>query len=106
MFSRRQVHIGGMPAMFLGGRAVFGAAIGLALSIGAAAQGTPTVRSPEVHSDRRVTFRLRAPGAARVDLVGEVLQGRDPQAMVKGADGVWSVTIGPLPPEIWIYNFR
>lgn len=26
--------------------------------------------------------------------------------MVKGADGVWSVTIGPLPPEIWIYNFR
>ena len=26
--------------------------------------------------------------------------------MTKGADGVWSITIGPLPPEIWIYNFR
>jgi enterochelin esterase family protein len=26
--------------------------------------------------------------------------------MTKGADGVWSVTIGPVPPEIWIYNFR
>ena len=26
--------------------------------------------------------------------------------MAKGRDGVWSITIGPLPPEIWIYNFR
>ena len=26
--------------------------------------------------------------------------------MTKGSDGVWSITIGPLPPEIWIYNFR
>jgi enterochelin esterase family protein len=26
--------------------------------------------------------------------------------MTKDAEGVWSVTIGPLPPEIWIYNFR
>ena len=54
----------------------------LALSVGAAAQGPPpAVRSPEVHADRRVTFRLRAPAAARVELVGEVLQGQEPQAM-------------------------
>ena len=26
--------------------------------------------------------------------------------MTKGSDGVWTITIGPLPPEIWIYNFR
>ena len=92
--------------MSLGRHSVCGAAIGLALSIGAAAQGPPAVRSPEVLSDRRVTFRLRAPAAERVELVGEVLQGREPQAMAKGSDGVWSITIGPLPPEIWIYNFR
>jgi hypothetical protein len=73
----------------------------------ARAQGPPpAVRSPDVHGDRRVTFRLRAPDAARVELVGEVLQGKGPQTMTKGADGVWSITIGPLPPEIWIYNFR
>ena len=79
----------------------------LALFVSAAAQGPPpAVRSPEVHADRRVTFRLRAPAAARVELVGEVLQGQEPQAMTKGADGVWTITIGPLPPEIWIYNFR
>jgi enterochelin esterase family protein len=64
------------------------------------------VRSPEVHADRTVTFRLRAPAATGVELVGEVLQGKAPVPMIKGADGVWSVTIGPVPPEIWIYNFR
>ena len=87
--------------------AAFGVVIVLTLCVGAAAQAPPpAVRSPEVHADRRVTFRLRAPAAARVDLVGEVLQGQPPQAMTRGADGVWTVTVGPLPPEIWIYNFR
>lgn len=66
----------------------------------------PTVRSPEVHPDRTVTFRLRAPQATAVELVGEVLQGKPPQPMTKDNDGVWSVTLGPLPSEIWIYNFR
>jgi enterochelin esterase family protein len=70
------------------------------------AGGPPPLRSPEVHADRTVTFRLRAPDATSVQLAGEVTRGRGPQAMAKDADGVWSVTIGPLPPEIWIYNFR
>jgi len=83
--------------------AVFGV---LVLTGETSAQPPPSVRSPEVHADRRVTFRVRAPEAVRVDLVGEVLQGQGPQAMIKSADGVWSITIGPLPPEIWIYNFR
>ncbi len=72
-----------------------------------AAQGPPrAVRSPEVHPDRTVTFRLRAPQAELVQLTGEVMQGKGPQPMTKGSGGVWSITIGPLPPEIWIYNFR
>ena len=72
-----------------------------------AAQGPPPdVHSPEVHPDRTVTFRLRAPQASLVELTGEVLQGKGPQPMMKSSDGVWSLTIGPLPPEIWIYNFR
>jgi enterochelin esterase family protein len=70
------------------------------------AQGPTAPRSPEVHPDRTVTFRLRAPQAELVQLTGEVVQGKGPQAMTKGTDGVWSTTIGPLPPEIWIYNFR
>lgn len=73
---------------------------------GRAGGPSPAVRSPEVHPDRRITFRLRAPDAAAVELVGEVLQGKGPQPMTRGDGGVWSVTIGPVPPEIWIYNFR
>ena len=77
------------------------------LAAALAAQGPPAaVRSPEVHPDRTVTFRLRAPQAALVEITGEVLQGKRAQPMTKGDDGVWSVIIGPLPPEIWIYNFR
>jgi enterochelin esterase-like enzyme len=62
--------------------------------------------SPEVHPDRTVTFRFRAPQATQVQLVGEVLQGKGPLAMTKDEAGLWTVTIGPVPPEIWIYNFR
>ncbi len=77
------------------------------IAVKLAAQGPPAaVRSPEVHPDRTVTFRLRAPQATLVELTGEVLQGKRAQPMTKGNDGVWSVTVGPLPPEIWIYNFR
>ena len=70
--------------------------------------GTPAtaLRSPEVNADRTVTLRFRAPQATQVDVVGEIMQGAGPRAMVKGDDGVWSATIGPLPPEIWSYNFR
>jgi len=64
------------------------------------------VVSPEVHPDRTVTFRFRAPQATQVQLVGEILQGKGPQAMTKDEAGLWTLTIGPVPPEIWIYNFR
>ena len=89
------------------GRVFVGMVAALVLVTTAVAQGPPpAVRSPEVHADRTVTFRLRAPSATSVELVGEVLHGKGPMAMTKGADGVWSITVGPLQPEIWIYNFR
>jgi enterochelin esterase family protein len=58
---------------------------------------------PEVHSDRRVTFRLRAPKASSVSVEVQFVQG--PQAMTKGEDGVWSVTLGPAEPDIYEYSF-
>ena len=64
------------------------------------------LRSPEVNPDRTVTLRFRAPEATAVDLVGEITLGKGPQQMAKGGDGVWTITVGPLPPEIWSYNFR
>jgi enterochelin esterase family protein len=64
------------------------------------------LHSPEVHPDRTVTLRFRVPSATQVEVVGEILQGKSSLPMTKGDDGVWSATLGPLPPEIWIYNFK
>jgi len=63
----------------------------------------PAVRSPEVSADRRVTFRVRAPNAAKVTVFCECLTSEP--AMTKDADGVWSVTVGPLEPDIYEYHF-
>jgi enterochelin esterase-like enzyme len=73
---------------------------------GGAATPVNALVSPEVHPDRTVTFRFRAPQATQVQLVGEILQGKGPLAMTKDEAGLWTATIGPVPPEIWIYNFR
>ena len=61
------------------------------------------VLSPEVHADRQVTFRLRAPSAEEVELTGEFMDGA--RAMKKADDGVWSVTVGPIAPEVYEYEF-
>lgn len=58
--------------------------------------------SPEIHPDRKVTLRLLAPNARAVALQGVT---KDPQPMTKDADGVWSITVGPLAPEIYSYTF-
>jgi enterochelin esterase-like enzyme len=62
--------------------------------------------SPEVHTDKTVTLRFRAPGATQVQVVGEITQGKGPAAMTKDGEGIWTITLGPLPPEIWSYNFQ
>lgn len=64
------------------------------------------LHSPEIHPDRTVTLRFLAPNATQVEVVGEILQGKRPLAMTKGNDGVWTTNLGPLPPEIWSYNFQ
>ena len=66
--------------------------------------------SPEVHADRTVTFRLSAPQAQEVRLTGDLIPRIDgaPNSgvpFVKGADGVWSVTVGPFEPNLYAYRF-
>lgn len=65
-------------------------------------QPPPPVVSPEVHSDRRVTFRFRAPNAKQVSLV---LEGAEPLPMKKDEQGVWSVGTDPLEPDFYGYAF-
>jgi enterochelin esterase family protein len=69
----------------------------------AAAQQAPRIVSPEVLPDNRVTFRLQAPKAEEVLLTGEFLEGN--RKFEKRADGLWTVTVGPIEPEIYHYTF-
>ena len=82
-----------------------------------------SVRSPEVHADGHVTFRVYAPAAATVLVraggveanpgatqadVTKALQG---VPMIKGEDGVWSVTLDHFnreytPTASWSMAFR
>src|SRR4051794_23681059 len=64
--------------------------------------------SPEVHSDRSVTFRLFAPKASEVLLMGspgilEVI--KKPMPLQKDGKGVWSVTVEPLAPGFYTYGY-
>lgn len=60
------------------------------------------VTSPVVAPDRKVTFRLMAPKVSEVLLSGEFMSGSKP--LEKNADGLWSITVGPLDPEVYHYN--
>jgi enterochelin esterase-like enzyme len=72
----------------------------------AAGQGAapPRVVSPEVHADRRITFRFNAPKATEVILRFAEGDTRT-HTMAKGGEGIWSVTVGPVEPEIYTYSF-
>lgn len=63
----------------------------------------PVFTSPEVHPDGRVTLRFLAPNAREVALRGIIF--KEPQPMTRGAEGVWSLTVGPLKPEFYSYTF-
>lgn len=78
-------------------------AIGLSTTAALAQETAPRVVSPEVGADRRVTFRLYAPEAREVILTGEFIQG--PRPLYKSSDGIWSIAVGPIDPEIYHYNF-
>ena len=61
----------------------------------------PTLHSPEVSPDGKVTFRLRAPNAKEVAVTGI----GQPLAMQKDEQGVWSATTETLKPDLYTYSF-
>jgi enterochelin esterase family protein len=67
------------------------------------AQRAPSISSPEVHADNRVTFRYYSRTAQKVSLSGEFLTANQP--MTKDTSGVWSITVGPIKPDIYPYAF-
>jgi enterochelin esterase-like enzyme len=89
-----------------------GLAVALLSASAAFAQPTPnpvparprTPRSPEIHPDRTVTFRILAPKSAEVTLNGS-WDGATNLPMTKDDEGIWSTTVGPLPAQLFGYWF-
>jgi enterochelin esterase-like enzyme len=66
----------------------------------------PRIVSPEVNADNTITFRLLSTGADSVSVSGNWMSGYGTMAdLVRGDSGVWSVTIGVPPPELYTYAF-
>jgi enterochelin esterase-like enzyme len=64
----------------------------------------PMVISPEIGSDGTVTFRYLDPNASKITVSGELYG--ETATLTKGDNGVWSASIGPLPPDIYAYAFN
>jgi len=64
----------------------------------------PFVISPQVLPDKKVTFRYLAPSAKEVRLAGSQF-GAANIPLTKDSIGIWSVTVGPVRPDIYPYNF-
>ena len=80
-----------------------------ALSLAQAPRDAPTPNdtlvSTEIAPDHRVTFRIYAPKAEGVALRGDLIEGFGTAPLVKDDQGVWSVTLGPLAPDLYNYFF-
>src|SRR5437016_4768768 len=73
-----------------------------------ASSNVPGAQYPRVYPDRRVSFRLRAPNAQKVQTQpggGDNGLGKGPFDMTKGDDGVWTVTIPPAAAGFHYYWF-
>lgn len=71
--------------------------------------GGNLIVSPEIHADHSVTFRVSAPKAVSVQVMGEFTttdgQVLPPLKDMKEVDGVWQYTTPPLSPELYTYSF-
>jgi enterochelin esterase family protein len=79
--------------------------------------GGTEVKSPEIHANNTVTFRLQAPQATKVEITGDFLPAQKRQTpmgefdmpgtaeLTKNAQGVWEyTTLAPLAPELYSYS--
>ena len=75
---------------------------------GGAARGpqAPAYTSPEVMPDHKIAFRIYAPKAEAVRVVGGDIPGlMQAGQMTKGENGVWELVFGPVDPGAYRYNF-
>jgi len=75
------------------------------LSAQQALSGGSELISPEILSDRTVTFRLKAPQAKEVKLSGDWMPAQGTAVMQKNDAGVWTFTSTPISSDLHSYSF-
>jgi enterochelin esterase family protein len=65
--------------------------------------GGPVVNSPQVKADNTVVFSFLSRTAREVKVTTQFE--KSPVAMTKDSAGVWTVTLGPVKPDIYPYHF-
>lgn len=72
-----------------------------------AGEGQQKFKSSEILPDNKITLRFMAPKASEVKLrFGTARFDQGVYPMSKDATGLWSVTLGPVAPEIYPYSFE
>ena len=67
----------------------------------------PEFVSPEVSTEKKITFRVHAPKAEKVTLSSSDLPGIGRGVELKKAEnGVWEATTGPVAPGAYRYNYN
>ncbi|MET0636882.1 MAG: alpha/beta hydrolase-fold protein [Chitinophagaceae bacterium] len=75
----------------------------LLIGISLFAQRPPVISSPEINTDRSVTFRYYSRTAKKVMLRGEFL--KTPLPFTADTSGVWRITVPGIKPDIYPYSF-
>ena len=79
-----------------------------ALAVAQAPPPGPQVISPEVTADRHIALRILAPQAQAVRLNASDIPGvpfGPGAALTKGQNGVWEITVGPVPAGAYRYTY-
>jgi enterochelin esterase family protein len=63
----------------------------------------PVVVSPQVKDDNTVVFQYLAPDAKEVKLSAQFE--KEPVPMTRDASGIWSISVGPVKPDMYPYHF-
>lgn len=71
-------------------------------------RGTPTpndtLHAVRILPGNQVVLSIYAPRATAVTVIGDFLQEYKPLSLTKADNGVWSVMVGPLTPDLYTYD--
>ncbi|MGA2117892.1 MAG: alpha/beta hydrolase-fold protein [Bryobacteraceae bacterium] len=73
-----------------------------------APSGVQAFEPVQVAADGTITFKMFAPGAKEVQVVGEIVtvSGREALPMTKDPNGVWSAKLSGMFPDTYTYSYR